>query len=351
MIATSPVVSPQLLERAPQLDAFNRALATVAATRHGRVVLVSGEAGVGKTALVERFCHEQQSARILWGACDALFTPRPLGPFVDIAQQTGGEVEEIVQGSHRPHEVVAALGREVGNAMPTVVVLEDLHWADEATLDALRLLGRRTDRFPALVIATYRDDELGDRHPLRTVLGELATARGVEYLDLERLSARAVTELARPYGVDARALYARTAGNPFFVSEVLGAGTAETPPTVRDAVLARAGRLSASGRALLEALAISSPPAQLGVLEGIAGDAIASLDECIGVGMVVPAGGTVAFRHELARLVINEAMLADAARRTARPGAGGARRHVRSRAARPPRRGGGRRAVGPALRA
>ncbi len=188
-------------------------------------------------------------------------------------------------------------------------MFEDLHWADEATLDALRLLGRRADRFPALVIATYRDDELGDRHPLRTVLGELATARGVQSLDLERLSARAVTELAAPYGVDASALFARTAGNPFFVSEVLEAGTAEIPPTVRDAVLARAERISTSGRALLEALTVSSPPAGLGVLEAIAGDAIAYLDECIGAGIVVPAGGTVAFRHELARLVIDEAML------------------------------------------
>ena len=116
MIGTSTTASPPLLERITQLEALGRALEAVATTRNGRLVFVRGEAGVGKTALVRRFCDEQPATRVLWGACDALFTPRPLGPFVDIAQQTGGEVAELVEGSNRPHEVVAALGREVAGA-------------------------------------------------------------------------------------------------------------------------------------------------------------------------------------------------------------------------------------------
>jgi DNA-binding CsgD family transcriptional regulator len=298
--------SAELLERSAELDALTEALATVAAYRQGRLLLVAGEAGVGKTALVRAFCDGQPSTRVLWGSCDALFTPRPLGPFVDIAADTGGEVEAVIEGSNRPHEVLSALGREVQRAGPAIVVLEDVHWADEATLDVLRLLGRRVEGFGALVVATYRDDELGDRHPLRTVLGELATAQAVQRVELARLSPDAVAALAQPYGVDANALYTSTAGNPFFVSEVLESGTAEIPPTVRDAVLARAARLSPGARGLLEALAVSSPPAALVVLEAIAGDAIAHLDECIGAGIAVPAAGTVAFRHELARLVIDE---------------------------------------------
>jgi DNA-binding CsgD family transcriptional regulator len=306
-VIDTATASTALLERSAQLDLLADARATVAAYRQGRLLLVAGEAGVGKTALVRAFCDGQTSSRVLWGSCDALFTPRPLGPFVDIAAATGGEVEAVVEGSNRPHEVVAALGREVERAEPTIVVLDDVHWADEATLDVLRLLGRRVDRFPALVIATYREDELGDRHPLRTVLGELATARAVQRVELERLSPEAVTVLAEPYGIDPDALYARTAGNPFFVSEVLESGTAEIPPTVRDAVLARAARLSPGARGLLEALAVSSPPAELDVLEAVAGEAIGHLDECIGAGMAVPSAGTVAFRHELARLVIDSA--------------------------------------------
>ena len=123
-------------------------------------MFVSGEAGVGKTLLLRRFCDERGPARVLWGSCDPLFTPRPLGPLVDIAQVTGGELGELVQREARPHEVAAALLRELAARVPTVVVFEDVHWADEGTLDVLRLLGRRLRSTPALVIASYRDDEL-----------------------------------------------------------------------------------------------------------------------------------------------------------------------------------------------
>ena len=166
-----------LLERSVQLTVLADALAAVTVAEQGRLVLVRGEAGVGKTTVVRRFCEQlRPSARILWGACEALFTPRPLGPFADVAEATGGELERLVEHGGRPHEVLAALTQEVSQATPTVLVLEDLHWADEATLDVLRLLGRRVDRFGALAVATYRDDELDNHHPLRIVLGELATA-------------------------------------------------------------------------------------------------------------------------------------------------------------------------------
>jgi len=298
-----------LLERSHHLTVLGDLLATVHETAQGRLVLVRGEAGVGKTAVVRRFCNEQRPpARILWGACEALFTPCALGPFVDVARATGGELEELVQRGARPHEVLSALAREVAEQPPTILVLEDLHWADEATLDVLRLLGRRIDGVPALVLATYRDDELDRVHLLRVVLGELSPGRGIERLDLAPLSPGAVAELAEPYAVDPQALYRSTGGNPFFVTEVLGAGTNEIPPTVRDAVLARAARLSSAARTLLEALTVAPPEAPLSLLEAIAGDALESLDECLGSGMVIADAGGVAFRHELARLVIEESL-------------------------------------------
>jgi predicted ATPase len=183
------VGSFELLERSGQLGVLTDSLRAVSNGGQGRLLLLRGEAGVGKTAVVRRFCAAQRSpGRILWGACEALFTPRALGPFVDDAQAVGGELEELVERGGRPHQVLSGLARELASASPTVLVLEDLHWADEATLDVLRLLGRRVDRIRALVLATYRDDELDALHPLRVVIGELARARGAESLGIERLS-------------------------------------------------------------------------------------------------------------------------------------------------------------------
>jgi predicted ATPase/DNA-binding CsgD family transcriptional regulator len=299
----------ELLERQPHLAALDERFEDVSARGQGRLVLLGGEAGVGKTALVRRFSEDKRDAvRVLSGACDALFTPRALGPFLDIAEQAGGELAELVERGAKPHYVASSLIAELRAAGPALVVLEDLHWADEATLDVLRLLGRRVEEVPALVVSTYRDDELGSTHPLRQVLGELGTAPSVDRLLLPPLSREAVRELAARHDVDPDELYRKTAGNPFYVTEVLGAGEAEIPPTVRDAVLARAARLSPSGRELLEAIAIVPAQIELPLLEALAGDDIAHLDECIASGTVRAQGQTVLFRHELARLAIEDSL-------------------------------------------
>ncbi len=298
--------SGELLERSRELAALGECLQEVRA--HGSVVFVSGEAGVGKTALLRRFCDEGGAARILSGGCDPLFTPRPLGPLLAVAEDTGGELEQIVASGVQPHEVVAALARELGTRVPTVFVLEDVHWADEATLDVLRLLARRVETVPALIVASYRDDELDRAHPLRVVLGELATSQNVARLRLAPLSQAAVAQLAEPHGVDADELYRKTSGNPFFVVEALAAEADEIPDTVRDAVLARATRLSPPGRQLLEAVAVAPSHAELWLLETLADAAIDALDECLASGMLTSAPGRIAFRHELARLAVEESI-------------------------------------------
>ena len=255
------------------------------------------------------FCDEQRrSARTVWGACEPLFTPRPLGPLLDIAQETGGELGELVESGARPHEVVAALMRELRARAPTILVLEDVHWADEASLDVLRLLARRIETVPVLVLASYRDDELDRAHPLRIVLGEFATGQAVQRLNVAPLSPAAVAKLAEPNGVDADELYRQTAGNPLFVTEVLAAGEGEFPPTVRDAVLARAARLRPAARTLLEAVAVVPPQAELWLLEALAGETVDRLQECLASGMLTPEAGRVAFRHELARLAVEESL-------------------------------------------
>jgi hypothetical protein len=151
-------------------------------------------------------------------------------------------------------------------------------------------------------VATFRDDELEVSHPLRIVLGELATAPSVVRMPLPPLSREGVATLAEPHGVDARGLYRTTGGNPFFVT-VLAAGSTDLPATVRDAVLGRAARLGADARRLLDAVAIVPGAVELALLDAITDDLVA-LDECLASGMLLVENGGVWFRHELARLAI-----------------------------------------------
>jgi DNA-binding CsgD family transcriptional regulator/tetratricopeptide (TPR) repeat protein len=302
----------ELLERADQLAALDEAFDAVVARTAGAVVLVGGEAGVGKTVLLRAFCDQRRaSARILWGACEPLLTPGPLGPLFDVAQGTGGELEELVRAAARPHEITAALARELAGGRTAILVVEDLHWADEATLDVLRLLARKVRDIPSLVLASYRDDELDRRHPLTLVLGELATEHAVTRLEVVALSPDAVGTLAEPHAIDPDDLYQRTKGNPFFVTEVLAAGTGQIPATVRDAVLARVARLSEPARRLLEAIAVATPQAEVWFLEALAPAELERLEECMASGMLSARPGGVAFRHELARLAVEETLPPD----------------------------------------
>ena len=238
-----------LLEREPSLEALGR-LAGEAPPGQGRRVLIAGEAGVGNW-LVARFSQvvaSQGRGRVLLGACDALSTPRPLGPLQDIALQTGGALDRLLAADAPRDRLFRTFLAELDRGlMPTVAVIEDAHWADEATLDLLRFLGRRLEPIRSLLIVTYRDDEVGAKHPLRLVLGDLATTKTVRRLSLAPLSQDGVRTLAAGSRLDPVSLYRLTGGNPFFTTEVLAADTGDAggiPATVRDAVLARASRLT-----------------------------------------------------------------------------------------------------------
>jgi DNA-binding CsgD family transcriptional regulator len=303
----SIAVERDLVERGPFLAELEACLRE--ARRSGRLVLVGGEAGVGKSALVRGFCAGRgDGARVLSGACDPLFTPRPVGPIADIGEGTDGALAEAVARSAPPHELAALLVQELAASDPTIVVVEDVHWADEATLDVLRLIARKLPTGRGLLLATFRDDELDRTAPLRTLLGELATATGVRRLRLPPLSRDAVAELAEPHGVDPDELHRTTGGNPFYVTEVLAAEGGRIPATVRDAVLARASRLGDRARRLLDAVAIfpAAPPVEL--LEAVAGGEVRALDECLAAGMLRAERTTVGFRHELARLSIEDSI-------------------------------------------
>ena len=294
-----------LLERDEQLRHLHSHL-THAASGRGAMVFIGGEAGIGKSALVRRFCDDAaRAARVLVGACDAMQTPRPLGPLLDMAPGLGPTFQALLEDDGARQRVFAHL-LDALRARPTVAVFEDVHWADDATLDLLRFLGRRLGDTCALVIATYRRDELGPlRHPLRAVLGDLAGAPAVSRMSLVPLSPEAVARLAHGIDIDPVELHRLTAGNPFFVTEVVAAGGERLPTSVSDAVGARVGRLPDAARSALAAasvIGLSVAPDLLAAL-GCSTDAI---EACLAGGMLHEQGDRLAFRHQLAR----EAVLA-----------------------------------------
>lgn len=296
----------ELVDRAASLGELSEAWQ--AASAAGCFMLIAGEAGMGKTALVAEFVRQhRQQARILQGACDALFTPRPLGPIHDIAYQTEGELARLLAEEASPPQLFAAFLAEL-QAAPSIVVVEDIHWADEATLDLLKYLGRRVQQTRSLLVSTYRDDELGAQHPLRLLLGDLATSPAVRRISLAPLSVAGVQELIAGRPLDAASLQQQTGGNPFYVTELLASEGGELPLTIRDAVLARAARLSLSGRAVLNAAAVIGPRIEPWLLAAVTRAEASAVNESLDSGMLRAQGNLLSFRHELARLVILEAI-------------------------------------------
>ncbi|GAA0476507.1 LuxR family transcriptional regulator [Paractinoplanes deccanensis] len=291
-----------LLERAGELAALDRLLADSAAG--GRVAVVSGEAGAGKSTLATAFTEAAgPRAQTLWGACDPLLTPRALGPLHDIARRLGGPLRERIGHGARAEVfdlLLEALDRPPQAARP-VVVLEDLHWADEATLDMVAFLGRRLALCRALLLITYREEEVGPDHRLRTVLAGLP--RGlVRRVSLPPLTPAAVGELARRAGRPASEVYEVTGGNPLLVAEVLAAPAEGVPPTVRDLVLSRIAELSPQAREV--AHLVSVVPTQ----NGFAVDRLDAVEECLDRGVLTARGPGVAFRHELLRRAVEESL-------------------------------------------
>ena len=299
-----------LLERDRELEQLGHWLEG-ARSGHGRLVLVGGETGVGKSTLVDHLRRRSpRSVRQLVGACEPLATSGPLDPLVDIAAATGGALAAAVSGGQPADRVAAALLAELDRVPGgCLVVVEDVHWADGATLDVLRFLARRLGTVPAVLVATYRDDAIGADHPLRMLMGDVAAFPTVRRLPLVPLSPAAVAILARGSGLDPAELFRRTGGNPFFVTEIVAAGTLSIPETARDAVLARVARLSAPARELLDLVAVLGDGADAGLVGEVAGADPAGLDECVGAGVLHQDGTEFRFRHEIARLAVADAIL------------------------------------------
>jgi DNA-binding CsgD family transcriptional regulator/tetratricopeptide (TPR) repeat protein len=304
----APAGPPGVVEREHEIAELADA-AREAAGGAGSVVLAFGEAGIGKSSLVAAVRGVlPPRGRLLVGYCDDLATPRTLGPFRDLIGSVGTELDTALRQDS--DQVLDALRTELSWAgHPTVLAVEDVHWADEATVDALSYLVRRMAELPAVLLLTYRDDDLGPTHPLHRVLGLAARASRVRRLALARLSEAAVCLLAAPSRLDPHELYSVTGGNPFFVTEVLASADINTvPPTVVDAVLARVRCLGQDTQAALEQLAVVPSAVDRWLLDALVPGGIAAVVAAEQRVLLDVSPDRVGFHHELIRRAIADAL-------------------------------------------
>jgi DNA-binding CsgD family transcriptional regulator/tetratricopeptide (TPR) repeat protein len=298
--------SRPLIERDEQLTTLRRCL-DEEATAIGRLVLIRGEAGIGKTALLRAFVQDcPADVSVFWGACDGVSTPQPYGPFEDMADALGPEFRRLLDSNAARGELGRWLLTWMAVGPRRVLVIEDVQWADQATLDLLAFLARRIESLPVLLLVTHRDGN-GGAPSVDRILGGVAMLPVLRQLPLEPLSRAGVELLASDTGVDARELHRITAGNPFYVHEVLDAGLSRIPISVRDAVRARVAQLDERGRRALQVAAILGVRAEPWLLAAVAGEDILGIDDCLRIGLLVKADG-IAFAHELTRMVVVEDM-------------------------------------------
>jgi DNA-binding CsgD family transcriptional regulator/tetratricopeptide (TPR) repeat protein len=264
--------------------------------------VVRGEAGIGKTSVVRVFCDQAgEDAHLLWGGCDDLLTPQPFGPIWDMALAEPGLKEALLAG--RRGEVFQTVFELLARSLrPTLMVIEDVHWADESTIDLIRYAGRRIDQTHGLLILTYRDDVVAHHDSIQVAMGDLPP-RVVDQIRLDPFTETTVSQLAADLW-DAGELWRLTDGNPLFVTELLAAGGVEVPVSIRDAVMSRVLRLGASGRELVELASVVPGRVELSVVGGILSDISDAIEECERAGLLEVHGSSLAFRHELIRRVV-----------------------------------------------
>ena len=294
----------ELLERQDSLNELSQLVENVSVGK-GRTVLLSGEAGVGKTSLIKCFTDNLNSdTEILWGNCDALFTPRPLGSLYDIAYQIESNLLYLLDHEEKRVSIFSAFLNYLENSSNLkIIVIEDIHWADESTLDLIKFLARRINRTHSILILSYRDEEIDLDHPLRSILGNLPHSETTR-IRLYPLSETAVDTLMKNAGIKNENLYQRTGGNPFYVTEVLANKNEELPSSVKDAVITNTSKLPADTKILLEIISVIPTKVELDFLRKLIGNVEEHIDSCINKAILVVENKLISFRHELARLAI-----------------------------------------------
>lgn len=291
-----------LIERDEQLAQLE-ALLNEARAGQGRAVVLRGEAGIGKSALLRAFMRGvRDRATAAFGYCDAVATQRALSPLHDMAPSLGSELDQLLhERSGRVHLQGLLLSRLA--AASHVLAFEDVQWADDATLDLLRILTRRIAETRSLILITYRDEPAPPEGVTR-LLGMLATNAAAVSIDIPPLSGQAMAELAAGSGIDPSVLHRLTSGNAFFASQVVAAGGTSVPSSVRDLIRSRLVELSSDARHSLEVAAVLGTRTESWLLAALAREALRGIDNAVAAGLVTVADGEVAFRHELTRLAV-----------------------------------------------
>lgn len=298
-----------LVEREKEISQLDKAAERTFAGRGG-IVLLSGEAGIGKTVLLEDFrlrLKRGEAHKLFWSGCDPLLTPRPLGPLHDVATRISTDVLELLEAGAPPASIFAALYDDLEQIQqPVVLVFEDVHWADNATLDLFKYLGRRVSFLQCLLIISFRDDEIDQQHALNTVIDVLPSAHTTR-ISIKPLSEQGVEQLAKNVDRDSGDLYEITAGNPFFVTELLASdenSQTSLPASIRDAINSRLSRLTPPERNFLETISLIPNAVSQDLVETLCGQ-IGEIcaQACVARSLLqINEDNSVRFRHELARL-------------------------------------------------
>ncbi|MGE5106201.1 MAG: AAA family ATPase [Sphingobacteriales bacterium] len=275
----------------------------------GHCVFVSGEAGIGKTSLVKAFCKEQKDhCNIYQGACDALFTPRPLAPLYDIMWQVHSDLWPNSHSIEERSELFAGFFRELCNQKEKIlIVFEDIHWADEATLDFIKFFARRITQLRCLFILTFRDDEIHSNHPLRNVLGQLPPDSFTR-LQLTPLSRQAVEKMAAEKGYNGEDVYSISGGNPFYVNEILASYSPGVPDNIKNSILSSYNIAEEKTKQVWDLLSVIPASFEIKYLEKFEPLYADAIENCLGKRVLIINDGHIYFKHELFRRTIEASL-------------------------------------------
>jgi DNA-binding CsgD family transcriptional regulator/tetratricopeptide (TPR) repeat protein len=321
-VVSRRISSPELIGRAAEVAALGAALADVRCGL-GRLVLVEGDAGIGKTRLVEDFTAQLDGVRVLAGGGMPLASDTPYAPVLGVLQALAGlhppaaagllpqEAPGRADPFGRTRLLTAAADavRSVAAEAPLVLVVEDLHWADASTCGLVSFLARAIRADAVLLVVTVRAEELDPARPVSVLIGELARMPHAERLvlaPLDRAGVAALVEAITGVTPSARLtgrLVQRAAGNPFFTEELLAAGpdALTLPASVGDVLAARVVRLPAAGQRVLGAAAVlgRAVPHELLTAVAEAVDLDDGLLATLSHRLLEPCGDGYRFRHPL----------------------------------------------------